>query len=159
MENHINYAFIDSQQVYLAEKSLGWMIDWRKFRVYLKQEFNIENAYVHSEYRETDIALYEEYQKAGFICVFTHKNEIAKKDTASEKILKTMIHNYHFDKAVIITGDSNFNGTIEFLISQNKLAGLLITNTTKYSALSKLKALTPFLSCMNDLEGRIKKLS
>ena len=97
MENHINYAFIDSQQVHLTEKSLGWMIDWRKLRVYLKQEFNIENAYVLSEYSETDIVLYEECQKAGFICVFTHKNEIGKEDSASVKILKTMIHNHPYN--------------------------------------------------------------
>ncbi len=30
-----NYAFIDSQNLNLGIKKLGWKLDYRKFRVYL----------------------------------------------------------------------------------------------------------------------------
>jgi len=39
-----NYAFIDAQNVHLGIKSLGWDLDWKKFRVYLKDKYNISTA-------------------------------------------------------------------------------------------------------------------
>lgn len=30
------YAFIDSQNVNLAIRKQGWVLDWRKFRIYCK---------------------------------------------------------------------------------------------------------------------------
>ena len=41
-----NYAFIDAQNVHLGIKSLGWKIDWKKFRVYLKDKYKVANAYL-----------------------------------------------------------------------------------------------------------------
>jgi len=34
----MNFAFIDSQNVNLGIKELGWKLDWKKFRVYLKEK-------------------------------------------------------------------------------------------------------------------------
>ena len=31
-----NYAFIDSQNLNLGIQSMGWKLDWKKFRVYFK---------------------------------------------------------------------------------------------------------------------------
>jgi hypothetical protein len=36
-----NYAFIDSQNVYLSIKNQGWKIDFAKFRRYLKEKYLI----------------------------------------------------------------------------------------------------------------------
>ena len=36
-----NYAFIDAQNVHLGIKLLGWNLDWVKFRVHLKEKYNI----------------------------------------------------------------------------------------------------------------------
>ena len=37
-----NYAFIDSQNLNLGIQKLGWKLDYRKFRVYLKEKYNIQ---------------------------------------------------------------------------------------------------------------------
>ena len=34
-----NYAFIDGQNFNLSIQHLGWKIDWKKFRVYLKEKY------------------------------------------------------------------------------------------------------------------------
>ena len=41
-----NYAFIDSQNVNLGVQSLAWKLDWRRFRVYLKEKYNVSVAYL-----------------------------------------------------------------------------------------------------------------
>ncbi len=41
-----NYAFIDGQNLYLAIKELGWKVDYKKFRVYLKEKYHVTKAYL-----------------------------------------------------------------------------------------------------------------
>jgi hypothetical protein len=41
-----NFAFIDSQNLNLGVKSQGWKLDWRKFRQYLRNKYNITKAYL-----------------------------------------------------------------------------------------------------------------
>jgi len=40
-----NYAFIDSQNVNLAIRDQGWVLDWGKFRIYLREKYGVERAY------------------------------------------------------------------------------------------------------------------
>ncbi len=35
-----NYAFIDSQNVNLAIRDQGWVLDFARFRIYLREKFN-----------------------------------------------------------------------------------------------------------------------
>jgi len=41
-----NYAFIDSQNLNLGVKSSRWKIDYRKFRLYLRNKYNIDQAFI-----------------------------------------------------------------------------------------------------------------
>jgi len=40
------YAFIDSQNLNLGVRSLGWRIDYKKLRLYLKNKYNVERAFM-----------------------------------------------------------------------------------------------------------------
>ena len=40
------YAFIDSQNLNLGIKSLGWNLDFRRFRIYLKEKYNVSIVYL-----------------------------------------------------------------------------------------------------------------
>jgi hypothetical protein len=62
-----NYAFIDAQNVYRGIKSLGWSIDWFRFRKYLTEKYDVTTAYMFLGYVSTNDGLYETLQKAGFI--------------------------------------------------------------------------------------------
>lgn len=48
MEN--NYAFIDSQNVNLGVQELGWRLDFKKFRIYLKENYGVIKAYLFLGY-------------------------------------------------------------------------------------------------------------
>jgi len=41
-----NYAFIDSQNLNLGIKSLGWKLDFVKFRRYLREKYGVVTAYL-----------------------------------------------------------------------------------------------------------------
>jgi len=45
-----NFAFIDAQNVHLGIKSLGWQLDWGRFRVYLREKYKVTKAYLFIYY-------------------------------------------------------------------------------------------------------------
>lgn len=44
-----NYAFIDGQNVNLDIRGLGWQLDFRKFRIYLREKYHVTRALLDRE--------------------------------------------------------------------------------------------------------------
>jgi hypothetical protein len=65
-----NYAFIDAQILILGIQSLGWKLDYKKFRRYLKEKYAVEVAYMFIGYVQRNQRLYASLQKAGFVLIF-----------------------------------------------------------------------------------------
>ena len=154
-----NYAFIDSQNVNLAVQGLGWKIDWKRFRVYLKEKYGVEKAFLFIGYIEGNNNLYTLLQDAGFICIFKptlkYRDGTTKGNCDAELVLQAMIEYPKYTKAVIVTGDGDFYCLAKHLLEQEKLEALLIPNKNRFSALLKFKIFRPFLRYMNDLEERL----
>jgi hypothetical protein len=74
MKRPIVYAFIDSQNLNLGIRSLGWKLDYRKFRLYLKNKFDVIQAYMFIGFVPGNQELYTELQKAGLIPMSTGPN-------------------------------------------------------------------------------------
>lgn len=155
-----NFAFIDSQNVYLSIKSLGWAINWKRFRVYLKEHYRVTKAFLFIGYVEGNNGLYSELQEAGFICIFKpvlrYKDGTVKGNVDGELILHAMIQYANFEKAIIVTGDGDFYCLVQYLLDNNKLQTVLAPNKNKYSALLKRFAKN-HIAFMNDLEAKIGK--
>lgn len=136
-----NYAFIDSQNLNLGVKSQGWKLDWRKFRQYLRNKYQVSQAYLFIGHVSGNEALYTALQKAGYILIFKPTLEIKKQgqikvkgNVDAELVLHTMIEWENYDKAVIVSGDGDFHCLIEHLEEEGKLLKILAPNQ-KYSGL------------------------
>lgn len=135
-----NYAFIDGQNLNLSIKELGWKLDYRKFRAYLADTYQISKAFLFIGFMEENKELYKALTDAGFTCVYKPtllRNGIIKGNCDAELVLKAMIESKNFDKAIIVSGDGDFHCLAEHLIHENKLEKLLIPNQKAYSALLK----------------------
>jgi len=150
-----NYAFIDSQNLYLAIREQGWILDFRRFRVYLAEKYNVTNAYLFIGFVEGNTDLYTNLQQAGFLCVFKptlkYQDGTTKGNCDAELVLQSMIELKNYEKAVIVTGDGDFHCLAKHLLEQNKLLCVMIPNRFKFSALLKFKIFRPHLRFMNDL--------
>jgi hypothetical protein len=40
-----NYAYIDGNNLYRTMRAIGWDLDYRRFRVYLSEQFAVGKAY------------------------------------------------------------------------------------------------------------------
>lgn len=154
-----NYAFIDSQNLNLSVQSMGWNLDWTKFRVYLQEKYQVELAYLFLGYIEANTELYTSLQRAGYIIVFkptleTKEGEI-KGNVDAELVLQAMIDINQYDRAVIVTGDGDFASMVTYLYNQNKLETVLAPNQNRVSSLLK-KAARERIHFLNTLRRRLE---
>ncbi len=158
-EQRNNYAFIDSQNLNLSIRELGWKLDFVRFRTYLRDKYGITQAFIFIGYIEGNNQLYTALQAAGFICVFRptlkYKDGTIKGNCDAELVLQAMIEYQKYDKAVIVTGDGDFYCLAKYFIEQGKLEAMMIPNKHKYSALLKHKIFRPYLRFVNELEDKI----
>jgi len=135
-----NFAFIDSQNLNLGVRSLGWKLDWRKFRQYLRNKYNVEEAYLFIGYKPGNQELYTSLQKMGFLLIFKPTmvlpDKTVKGNVDAELVLHTMIQYKNYDKAIIVSGDGDFFCLVEYLVQKKKLLHLLAPNI-HYSKLFK----------------------
>jgi len=154
-----NYAFIDSQNLNLAIRDQGWVLDWVKFRIYLKEKYEVTKAYLFIGYVEGNGNLYRALQEYGYILIFKPTMDLpdgrVKGNVDAELVLHTMIEYNHYDRAIIVTGDGDFYCLIDYLNKQGKLLCLLVPNVYKYSKL--LKPFAPNkLDFMNNLQKKLE---
>src|SRR3990167_821580 len=90
-----NYAFIDSQNLNLGIQMLGWSLDYKKFRVYLKEKYHVEKAYVFIGFVAFNQKLYDRLQEAGFFLKFKptipDENGKIKGNIDADMVLQAMI--------------------------------------------------------------------
>lgn len=135
------YAFIDSQNLNLGVKSSGWTLDFHKFRIYLREKYKVEKAYLFIGQVAGNEKLYTYLQESGYIIIFKptleyihDKERVTKGNVDAELVLHTMIQWNNFQSAIIVSGDGDFHCLIEYLQDQGKLNKIIVPNK-KYSSL------------------------
>ena len=161
-----NYAFIDSQNLNLGVQKMGWKMDWRRFRAYLKEVHNVEKAFMFIGYLPDNEKLYDQMHDLGYLIVLkptlemyqTEESEerrakseaaeklahpekpeekrVTKGNVDAELVLYAVKEMPNYNKAVIVSGDGDFFSLLEYLDQQQKLLHLLAPNW-QYSSLLK----------------------
>lgn len=130
------YAFIDSQNLNLGVQSQGWRLDFKKFRLYLKNKYHVEKAYLFIGLIPGNEELYAHLSSVGYELVFkptvsydvdgtkTHKGNVD-----AELVLYAAAKTYRtYDKAIIVSGDGDFKCLVEYLIENRKLLHVMTPN-------------------------------
>ena len=173
-----NYAFIDSQNLNLGVQKAGWKMNWRKFREWLRDEYGVTHAYMFIGYMAENETLYQQMYDHGFLVVLKPTLEIVQVDKPGDKpkddkekvpvkgnidadlVLHAMKELPNYDKAIIVSGDGDFFGLVEYLKEQGKLLKLMTPNS-HYSSL--LRQFDPFILNLDnhrrELNYRIKRHS
>lgn len=134
-----NYAFIDSQNLNLSIRSQKWILDFRRFRIYLKQKYGVTKAFIFIGQMDTNQNLYDALKNFGYILIYKPTLNLpdgtVKGNVDSEMVLHAMIEYNNYDKAVIVTSDGDFYCLVDYLKTHNKLEKLVIPYSRRYSSL------------------------
>ncbi len=65
-----NFAYIDGANLHKGVEGLGWKLNYKRFRIWLKEKYGVRAAYLFigliPKYKE----LYKHLQEAGFTLIF-----------------------------------------------------------------------------------------
>jgi len=133
-----NYAFIDWQNLY---QWLDWNLDYKRFRIYLKDKYKIDKAYYFLWFIQKESDLYEKLQESGFILVFNDKWENLKSSKKWNidtnlvfQAMKKLIEN-DFDNIVLVSWDWDYKMMVDYFIEKNKFLKILFPNKKYASSL------------------------
>src|SRR5215216_5499705 len=145
-----NFAFIDNQNLNLGVQKTGWKMNWRRFREWLQQEYGVEKAFMFIGYMPNFEDLYQQMHDHGFLVVLKptlemfnapvegapkpdpkkldDKKPAVKGNVDAELVLYAVKEMPNYDKAIIVSGDGDFFGLVEYLAEQKKLLNVLTPN-------------------------------
>lgn len=143
---------------------MGWKLDWRKFREFLAKKYGVTHAYMFIGYMSENEQLYEYMHELGYLIVLKPTVDVSSSETAkkpentpagdtpkkpeekeksivkgnvdADLVLHAMKELPNYDQSIIVSGDGDFLGLIEYLEEQGKLAHIMTPNW-QYSSLFK----------------------
>jgi uncharacterized LabA/DUF88 family protein len=135
--------------------------DYAKFRLYLKNKYNVDKAFMFIGLVQNNQKLYTALQAAGFILIFKptiryfeNGRETVKGNVDAELVLHASAIEFdNYDKAIIVSGDGDFACLVEYLDEQGKLLKVMTPNA-KYSKL--LKPFSTYIIQINKLKKSLE---
>ncbi|PCI25098.1 hypothetical protein COB57_02675 [Candidatus Peregrinibacteria bacterium] len=139
-----NLAFIDGQNLHLGTSADNWSVNFKRFRIYLKDKYKTKEAYYFFGYiSEQQTELYAKVKQAGFTLVFKehHKNIKSQKKGNVDtdivfEIMKSLIEK-EFHKVILVSGDGDYKKTVDYLIQKEKFEKIIFPNIKFASSLYK----------------------
>lgn len=140
------YAFIDSQNLNLGIQKVGWKMDWRKFRQFLRHKYGVTKAFMFIGYMPEFEEMYNQLHESGYLIVLKPTSDLSKPQAENDNdqkpeekktikgnidadlVLWAMKELKNYDKAIIVSGDGDFHSLIEYLKGQGKLQNVMTPN-------------------------------
>lgn len=157
-------AYIDGANLYNGVASLGWELDYKRFRKWLEDKFKVQKAYIFIGLIQENAQLYTMLQDAGFELHFkpTVKDNDGqiKGNCDADLVLKTTTDYFEnkSDKVVIVSSDGDYYSLVEFLQKHGKLLRVLSPAMPKKCSLLLKRTDVP-ITCLGDFEHILKRKS
>lgn len=126
-----NFAYIDGANLHKGVADLGWSLDYKRFRLWLNNKYQVKRAYLFLGLVPKYKDLYTYLQEVGFTLVFKETtyggNGEVKGNCDADLVLQVARDTYEnkFEKAVIISSDGDYASLIKFLQEKDKLLTIL----------------------------------
>lgn len=126
-----NFAYIDGANLHKGIADLGWKLDYKRFRLWLNNKYQIKRAYLFLGLVPRYKDLYTYLQEVGFTLVFKEtvygEGGKVKGNCDADLVLQVARDTYEnkFDKAVVVSSDGDYASLIKFLQEKNKILAIL----------------------------------
>lgn len=124
-------AYIDGANLHQGVRSLGWQLDYGRFRVWLRDKYHVEKAYLFIWLIPKNKDLYTALQEAGYTLVYKEVTYDGmgkvKGNCDADLVLKMTADFYekHYDQAILVSSDGDYAGLVSFLKEKSKFRTLI----------------------------------
>lgn len=146
-----NSAYIDGANLHNGVRSSGWKIHYRRFRVWLKDKYQVDHAYIFLGFIEKNKHLYTHLEKVGFDLVFketVYDDRGRIKGNGDADLVLEMVRGAYenrYTQAILVSSDGDYARLVKFLLEKNKFKVLLSPSTKCSMLLYRTKASITFL--------------
>lgn len=157
--NKNKFAYIDGTNLHKGIDDLGWELDYRRFRIWLSEKYDVTKAFIFiglvPQYKD----LYTYLQECGFVLIFKEtsfdSDGKVKGNCDAELVLHAIVDFYEnqFNQLILVTGDGDFSCLAEFLLKKSKLRAIIAPNSKKCSYL--LRRIQAPIVYLNKLQHRL----
>lgn len=122
----MNIAYIDGANLHKSQKLINWKLDYRRFRVWLKDKFGIDKAYIFLGYVAEYKYLYEKLTNSGFVLSFKEitrgSDGQVKGNCDADLVVKVMSDSYENRdiKVLLVSSDGDYAGLVKFLLEKDR---------------------------------------
>ncbi len=105
--------------------TLGWKLDYKRFRVWLSEKYGVRTAYLFIGMMPKNSDLYKNLQESGYTLVFkevVYQNGKPKGNCDADLVVNAMKDAYesNFNKIVLISSDGDYASLVSFLKDKDK---------------------------------------
>lgn len=153
----LNYAFIDGQNLKKGFGRLDWEPPWDRFRIYLREKYEVTDAFYFIGYMRENEALYKDLRKCGFRLVYkevVYIDNQPKGNVDANLVLHSMIEYPNYDRAVIVASDGDYACLARYLKEKEKLERVLSPHRYQCSA-PLMKAAGEKMDFLEDVRHKI----
>jgi hypothetical protein len=127
----VNVAYIDAANLDRSLRdSLGWQLDYKKFRVWLSEKYHVERAYLFIGLIPKYKNLYTYLQDCGFLLAFKdvmYHSGKPKGNCDSDLLMQASSDFYEGDlnQAILVASDGDYAPLIRVLQSRDRLRAII----------------------------------
>lgn len=124
-------AYIDAANLHNGVKSLGWHLDYKRFRVWLHDKYNVTQANLFIGLIPKYNTLYTTLQEAGFMLIFKDVtygvDGKVKGNCDADLVLRATkdVYESNFQKVILVSSDGDYAGLVSFLLEKEKLLAVV----------------------------------
>lgn len=163
-------VFVDGSNLFFMEKKLGWFVDLKKLLSYLKGNDEITDAFYYVGKNTPPEAKQQRFLDAlpimGYSLVTKDIKSVIDDKTGAKKykanldieIVLDMFNTIgNYDKAILVSGDGDFERPLEILRIRGKQ--LLVLATTNFIAKELKNVVGSHYIDLNDIKNQVQKLT
>jgi len=161
-----NIAYIDGANLHRAATTFGWQLDYRRFRVWLREKYGVETAYLFIGLIPKYKDLYTFLPEAGYILIFKETilngDGVPKGNCDADLVLHATrdVFEAEYSRAVIVSSDGDYASLVKFLAEKKKLKVILSPYPQKHCSVLIKRTNAPISYIIDQkgiLEGEKKK--
>lgn len=163
MGNKNNAAYIDGANLHKGVETLDWEFSYLRFRVWLKEKYGVEKAYLFLGFIPKYKDRYAILQEQGYILIFKDVifdgNGKAKGNCDADIVVHAMQNAYEdkYNKAILVSSDGDYAPLVKFLKSKNKIEFIISPYETKKCSVL-LKRTGVKIAYISDQESILKEV-
>ncbi|MBI4437928.1 NYN domain-containing protein [Candidatus Uhrbacteria bacterium] len=161
MENHpATIAYIDAANLHKGVAGLGWKLDYRKFRSWIRQKYTVDEACIFIGLMPKYAALYTSLQNSGYKLIFKEVvydgTGKAKGNCDADLVLQAVRNHFEMGitKAVLVSSDGDYAPLVNFWLEKSISCIVVSPAPLKKCSILLKKTGVPIL-CLNDVKHKL----